>query len=680
MNTFCTTIRRELGSFVALPQAYAMIGAYFLISGILFLNQLISTNDPDLARYYNNTATTLVVLAPIVAMRSFAEERRSGALELTLSWPVSRVGLVLGKFAANTIFVWVPISIAWLYARLLSNISEVDLGRITAGYMGLLILSATFNAVALMISARSTSPAGAAFLGFGTLLTLWVLIDFAPGWLGDSLESIGFSRHFDPFSRGVIYLEDALYFVIVSCVALALAVAALNSSRGGVKARSLLGRSSAIAAALLVWFGGTAVAGEFDHVQADLTATKRYTVTDATRRVVSEVTGPVKIVGFVEPISLDASRLRNLVKQYKSVGLDVALEIVDPDVHPGRAKEAGILGYGQYLIKMRGKEQLLDEIDQVELTSTLYRMAQGETKACFTVGHGESEIDDKSPNGLSEYADRLRQIGYAPRPLALGALGAQQALQECKVLVVAGPRVAFLPQEMDLLSEFLDSDGRLLLMSGSEAGARGQLNSLLQTWGVTIGDEVVRDASSVAGDETAVVAGDYASASPPVKNLSRHSIPVVLVSPHAIEARAVAGDADWLSRLVRSSPRSWTGSAEGIKKGPFLLAAVIDKSEVRQTADDEPVVARTRIGVVGTADAASNRLINTFGNAEFVTGLTQWVRFENDIVAAARAPGGLFKVFLTENQKTDMIRRGIVLPIAASLVPVPIALLRLKRG
>ncbi|HEV8622864.1 MAG TPA: hypothetical protein VG034_00285, partial [Acidimicrobiia bacterium] len=73
-------LRRELRAIVRLPQTYAITAAYLLISGIFFVNILISTEVADLASYYSNIANTLLVLVPVVAMRSFAEERRSGAL------------------------------------------------------------------------------------------------------------------------------------------------------------------------------------------------------------------------------------------------------------------------------------------------------------------------------------------------------------------------------------------------------------------------------------------------------------------------------------------------------------------------------------------------------------------------------------------------------------------------
>ena len=134
--------RRELRTLVTSPQAWAIATAYLLISGLFFVTLLFSRPYADLERYYTNIETTLIVVAPILAMRSFAEERRSGVLDITLSWPVSRWTLVVGKWAANTVFMWGMVSIAWLYMALLQSLGRVELGNAAAGWMGLLVLAA----------------------------------------------------------------------------------------------------------------------------------------------------------------------------------------------------------------------------------------------------------------------------------------------------------------------------------------------------------------------------------------------------------------------------------------------------------------------------------------------------------------------------------------------------------
>ncbi|HKN90791.1 MAG TPA: hypothetical protein VJ622_10955, partial [Acidimicrobiia bacterium] len=236
-------LRRELRALVTSPQTYAIAAAYLVLSGIFFLNILITSQIPDLEHYYSNVANTLLVLVPVVAMRSFAEERRTGALDITLAWRLSRTSLVLGKFAANTLYLWALSSVVWLYYHLVGRLAHIQMGRTAGGYIGLLLMATAFSALALMISARAASPAAAAFLGFGLLLFLRVL-DYAPGWIGDRLASLGPTQHSAGFARGVVYWNDVAYFVIATLIGLGLAVAALERDRPGRKLGSLVRRGA----------------------------------------------------------------------------------------------------------------------------------------------------------------------------------------------------------------------------------------------------------------------------------------------------------------------------------------------------------------------------------------------------------------------------------------------------
>jgi hypothetical protein len=202
---------------------------------------------------------------------------------------------------------------------------------------------------------------------------------------------------------------------------------------------------------------------------------------------------------------------------------------------------------------------------------------------------------------------------------------------------------------------------------------------------VTFGAGIVSDLSSLADDPSSIISSDYPSKSPVVASLDTDSVPVVVANALPVDRLPTAGDGpdtdSYISGLIRSSGKSWMRNAPGTKptKGPFMLAAVSDTSRVNGAGGRESI-ARTRIGIVGSADLASNRYLDFYGNREFVTALVQWVGLENDLVSANREPGGFYKLVLTRNQKNGLIREGIVLPTLALLVPLPWAVLRLRRG
>ncbi len=672
-------LRRELRALVSLPQTYAIAAAYLLISGIFFVNILISTEVADLASYYSNVANTLLVLVPVVAMRSFAEERRSGALDVSLSWPVSRTGLVLGKFAANTILVWVLASVVWLYYVLVADMSTIHASRTAGGWIGLLLMSAAFSALALMVSARVASTTAAAFLGFGLLLFLWIL-DYAPGWIGDTLQSFGPAARFEAFPRGVVYGEDVAYFLCVTLVGLAAARYALNREAPGPVSGSLVRRGGTLGVVLVLAMGGTAVADDMEG-KVDLTGNRENTLTDATRKVLREVRGPVRLTGFAPPFSTEEAQFRALVKQYENAGADIETELLDPDVQPGRARRAGINLYGEIVVEVGERREVIDGPTEGALTSALHRLSgKSSPRVCFTIGHGERSLADETRTGLSSLAAQLRsRLFYDVGTVALSVDGAARLLAGCTAVVVAGPTVPLLPAEMELLSGYARNDGRLVVLADVADEPRPQLNSLLEPWGIGYGAGIVSDLSALVGDPASVVSATYPSSSPATEALRDAEIPVVFVNSAPVEPVATAGDDSHHSILVRSSAKSWTGSGLGGATGPFTLAAVVDDSRV-SGGGDGLAVGRTRIGVVGSVDVASNRGLEILGNGQFVTALVQWVARDDDLVAAVRPPGALYKLVLTEGQRDRLIRQGIAFPSLVVLLPIPVALTRLRRG
>jgi hypothetical protein len=214
-------------------------------------------------------------------------------------------------------------------------------------------------------------------------------------------------------------------------------------------------------------------------------------------------------------------------------------------------------------------------------------------------------------------------------------------------------------------------------MGDPDDATRGQLNDLLRPFGLAIGAGEVRDRSSLADDPTSVVAFSYPSESPPIRDLKRDGIPLLFVAPHPIEA-AVTGAADQpVTPLVSSSSHSSVPGNSA--SGPFVLAALYDASQVSDPTGTATLVV-SRLAVVGSSGVASNHLIDNFGNRDFVTGLVQWVGRENDVISAGRTFGGVHKIVLTKDRRDNLVRSGIVIPALVFLLPMPVALLRLRRG
>jgi hypothetical protein len=603
---------------------------------------------------------------------------------------------VVGKWAANTLFTWGMVSVAWLYIALLHSLGRVELGKAAAGWMGLLVLTAMFNALALAISARAASPTSAAFVGFGVLLGLWIL-DFVPGWLGGRFNSIvtflAPTNHIENSGRGILDAGDGFYFLMGTLLGLTLAGAALREAGCRSRRRLLDPRRAGIVLGLGLVVG-SGVASAQARGQFDLTPEHRFSLTQQSKAVLAQVKAPIHVIGFTQPGSAQQVEMRSLLRRYQLAKHDFSFEFIDPDAQPGRVKQLGAGSYGEMLLRVGGNQGFVNEISEVDVTSAIQRLSRTQPPlACFTVGHGERDIADQRAEGYQNFATRLKHLGYETKSLALAAEGGSARLAACRVVVLAGPRAPFLADELAMLQSFAKAQGRLVVLADSIVLSKApeiisQLNDLIRPWGLALRPSIIRDRSSLINDPASVLIFKYPSQSPVTVDLKEQAIPTLLVGALPVESVGVGpekADGAWLTPLLQTSSHS--SLADGTK-GPFVAGAITDWSRVDQSNAGSavspgkhggPELSRTRIGVVGSADVASNTFLGRFGNSTFASQLVSWVAIENDIIAASRNPGGPAKLALTQDDRGRLIRRAVVAPGGLTSVAFVLALLRLRR-
>jgi ABC-type transport system involved in multi-copper enzyme maturation permease subunit len=668
LRSYGAVLRRELLSLAVLPQTYVIAAVYVVVSGVFFVSLLGTQGVPDLERFYSNLAATLVVLVPVISVRGLAEERATGSLDVMLSWPLSRVGVVLGKFTANVVFAWLLVSTSWIYVRVLSHYGSVEVGKQAVGFVGLLALATAFSAVALAISARSPSVAGGAFLAVLVLLAAWS-VQYAEGWpLGKALAALSPARRIEAAEQGVLYPTDLVYFLAVVVLGLVVTLALLDRQRG-LPQRRYRWRVGALAALAAVVCIAAGVAGRLPG-QIDMTPTQRFTLTSASRDIARSVKDPIQVLAFVDPVSAEAVQIRNLYRRYRAAWVDMSLDVVDPDHQPGRVKELGVSGYGQLLVRIGGRQELVDHFGEIALTSAIYRVGRDHVpQTCFTIGHGERRIDDDGPDGYSGLAATLSRIGFASRPIALAAAGAVTELAGCDEVVVAGGAGPFEADEEALLAGYLGRGGRLAVLAEGGGADPASINHVLAGFGVEIKAGTVHDAASLANDPASVVGLDYPSDSPVTRALSGADRPTLVVG-----GQEIAVHDDSVTSLLRTSPAAWVGDATD-RVARRTLAVAVDRSAVVGSS-----LRQARVAVVGSVEVGANRFLHRFANNAFLSALMQWAAAQPEIIGAGRDPGGVRKIELTSRDQRDIVRRAVAFPAFAAIVPLPLMVRRLKRG
>ena len=230
MNRLLTLTGKETRALFASPIAYAVVAVFLLLLGYTFTITLFVTKQATLVSIFFQAAMLLVLIVPVITMRQFSEERRSGTLELLLTGPAHEIELVVAKYLSCMAVLGLMLAPTLGYALTLGWYGEPDWGPIYSGYLGLVLLGSALVAVGLMISALTSNQIVAAVASLGVFGLLWAidgLAGFATANAENWILGVSLMARFTPFAVGSLYLSDLGFFLVATLVGLFLCVRAL---------------------------------------------------------------------------------------------------------------------------------------------------------------------------------------------------------------------------------------------------------------------------------------------------------------------------------------------------------------------------------------------------------------------------------------------------------------------
>lgn len=236
MNTFAIA-KRELNAYFASPVAYVVIAAFLVIMGLLFswvLVQPLMYREADLGPMLSSAPVILLLVAPAITMRLLAEEQRTGTIELLLTAPVNDWEVVLGKFLAAFALFLTMTALTLYYPLLLMVFGNPDRGVIAAGYLGLILVGASFLSIGLLASSLTQNQVAAAMISLGIILALWLvglLANMVTGQAGDIIRYISIINHYNDFLKGLVNTKDVIYYLSVTAAGLFLTIRSLETRR-----------------------------------------------------------------------------------------------------------------------------------------------------------------------------------------------------------------------------------------------------------------------------------------------------------------------------------------------------------------------------------------------------------------------------------------------------------------
>jgi len=223
LSNIAIITRRELAGYFLTPIAYVFIVIFLILSGVFtfYLGGFFDRGQADLVTFFGFHPWLYLFLIPALTMRLWAEERKSGTIELLFTLPVTMIEAVIGKFLATWIFTAVALVLTFPIWLTVNYLGDPDNGVIAAGYLGSLLMAGGYIAIGSCVSALTKNQVIAfvitlvvclVFILSGFPMVLDFLDDWLPAVLLEAVGSFSFLAHFEAVQNGVVDVRDLVYF------------------------------------------------------------------------------------------------------------------------------------------------------------------------------------------------------------------------------------------------------------------------------------------------------------------------------------------------------------------------------------------------------------------------------------------------------------------------------------
>jgi ABC-2 type transport system permease protein len=242
MNPVISIYKRELKSYFSTPIAIIFLTVFLVLTGFFTfkLGKFYEQGQADLRSFFLWHPWLYLFIVPAVSMRLWAEERKSGTIELLLTLPVTLMEAMAGKFLAAWTFLGIALLLTFPIVYTVMYLGDPDLGVIVAGYLGSFLMAGTYLAIGCALSAATnnqiisfviTTTVCLFFILLGFEPVIDLLIQIFPPELVENLSNLSFPYHFEAIQRGVVDVRDLLYFISIMAVSLLSGVVILERSQ-----------------------------------------------------------------------------------------------------------------------------------------------------------------------------------------------------------------------------------------------------------------------------------------------------------------------------------------------------------------------------------------------------------------------------------------------------------------
>ncbi len=315
-------IRKEINTFFSSAVGYLVIALFLILNGLflwVFKGQfnILDSGFADMSPFFQVAPWILLFLIPAITMRCFTEEKKQGTLELLLTKPISLQQLVLGKYIGSLLLITISLTPSILYIitiyQLGNPVGSLDVGSTIGSYIALLLLSASYTAIGVFSSSLTNNQIVsfliAVFLCFVFYFGFSGLSNYnSLGTITHIFEQLGMQLHYERMSEGVLDTRDILYYIGISILFLIFTIIVLKKGSKKQKIKPLV---VILASVIILNMLGNSFYNRFD-----LTQDQRFTLSEATKKIITEANAPIVIDVLLEgDFPSEFRRLQSETKQ-----------------------------------------------------------------------------------------------------------------------------------------------------------------------------------------------------------------------------------------------------------------------------------------------------------------------------------------------------------------------------
>jgi len=414
--------------------------------------------------------------------------------------------------------------------------------------------------------------------------------------------------------------------------------------------------------------------------QFDFTESGFYTLSPQTKKIIASLPREVRLTAFFQIDSPEKKLFQDRMQSILESSDKVSLSFIDPDKNPAITKQYGITTYGTVVLESGKKESKIRDPNEANLINGILKVTKDEQKVIrFLEGHGEKRIDDFENQGFSTVKGALEKDGFKVEKLLL--LQSGEIPDDTELFIIPGPEKPILPEEQELIQEYLDKGGSVLLLLDPQSKAG--IENFLKQWGIDTPDSFVIDPMSklFGGDYAAPVVSQYVAH----KITSDFTLPTIF--PLLRTVTAIKSTSADTTEFLLTGANSWGETNLNVLKegksqfdeksdikGPVSVA-VVSTREVSTEGTKEPEknnksdatanlknIKKAHLIVIGDSDFAGNQYFNFSGNGDLFLNIASFLAEEENLISIRPKERKNSPLSLTSDQGMLILMLGLLTP------------------